>query len=377
MNWNPRSVLLLFGAVHALLMAVFLFRRTQNTHANRFLAVFLITLAMILSPNIIGFMGFYQRWPWLSFMPYDVSFSAGPLIYFYLASLVHGKTTPRWQIHFIPVAIQFTYYCILFVQPLSFKDSWADSIHDPYVESVETLGALAFNLVYLIAALRLYRRYMAWLAENASDVEPYRMPWLRNFLYVVFALFLATLGFELVDELIYDLGYTQMFWLYLAMALCTYYLGVEGWRHADILLCRMPQAEATQAAADAPEQPTEKPAEDLRAKVQAVTAFVTEEQSYLDPEISLQTLARALGMSAPRLSRILNEGNGENFNAFINRFRIEAVKKRLEDRDDDADILQIALDCGFNSKTSFNRVFKRFTETTPLVYRREALRRDA
>jgi AraC-like DNA-binding protein len=89
-----------------------------------------------------------------------------------------------------------------------------------------------------------------------------------------------------------------------------------------------------------------------------------------DPELTAPRLARLLATNSTYLSRALNEGVGRNFNEFINGIRIEAVQTELRSADTARDILAVALDAGFNSKASFNRVFKRITGVTPTEYRR-------
>ncbi|MFI5160442.1 MAG: ABC transporter permease [Sphingobacteriales bacterium] len=94
-------------------------------------------------------------------------------------------------------------------------------------------------------------------------------------------------------------------------------------------------------------------------------------QFYLDEELTLQSLAKELGISIHELSRIINTGLRKNFNDFVNEFRIQQVARKMKDPAyDRITLLGIAYDCGFNSKTTFNRAFKQIMGKSPAEYKK-------
>jgi AraC-like DNA-binding protein len=76
-----------------------------------------------------------------------------------------------------------------------------------------------------------------------------------------------------------------------------------------------------------------------------------------------------LGTNTAYLSRGLNEGAGENFNAIINRRRVSAVQHWLASPTEQRDMLSLAFDAGFSSKASFNRAFADFAGMSPTAWR--------
>lgn len=87
---------------------------------------------------------------------------------------------------------------------------------------------------------------------------------------------------------------------------------------------------------------------------------------FLNPELTLRSMAKDLAIHPNQLSWLLNDGFGKNFNEFINHYRVEAFKKLAVDPENsNLTILAIAYDCGFNSKTVFNTYFKKETGMTP------------
>ncbi|MDX1642606.1 MAG: helix-turn-helix transcriptional regulator, partial [Balneolaceae bacterium] len=95
------------------------------------------------------------------------------------------------------------------------------------------------------------------------------------------------------------------------------------------------------------------------------------EQPYLNSDLRLTTLAEEMSVSSNLLSQAINQNSEENFSGLINRYRIEHAKEllRLMDPSSDKTIFEIAMDSGFNTKSSFNRNFKEYTGQTPSSYR--------
>jgi AraC-like DNA-binding protein len=96
---------------------------------------------------------------------------------------------------------------------------------------------------------------------------------------------------------------------------------------------------------------------------------VKHRELWRDPDLTLANLARALGTNTSYLSKAFNEGIEQNFNECINRLRVQAVEAVLQRGGETRDLLSIALEAGFRSKTSFNRAFKAYTGHTPTEYR--------
>ena len=91
-----------------------------------------------------------------------------------------------------------------------------------------------------------------------------------------------------------------------------------------------------------------------------------QQQPYLNPDLSLRTLAEQIGIHPNQLSWVLNESIGKNFNEFVNQYRVEAFKKLAKDPTKaNITLIGLAFECGFNSKTVFNTYFKKETGMTP------------
>jgi len=99
------------------------------------------------------------------------------------------------------------------------------------------------------------------------------------------------------------------------------------------------------------------------------------ERLYLDPSLSLPSLAKALKLSRQHVSKLLNAGIGASFNDYVNRLRVEEVRRLLALPDGASrKIGQLGFDCGFNSSSVFYAAFRKFTGKTPSEYVKDLAR---
>ena len=108
---------------------------------------------------------------------------------------------------------------------------------------------------------------------------------------------------------------------------------------------------------------------DLPAAQATVAGYVRQHKPYLNPNLTIHELAAGLQLPPYVLSRVINEGFGQNFFDFINAYRVEEFKQLMAaPQARQYTLLALALEVGFNSKTAFNRAFKKQTEQTPREY---------
>ena len=101
-----------------------------------------------------------------------------------------------------------------------------------------------------------------------------------------------------------------------------------------------------------------------------IKVHIIKDKLYLDPLLSMETLAAELGMSKSYFSKLINSYSDNNFPDFINSLRVEQAKKFLSNKEfSEYTIVAIGLECGFNSKSTFYSAFKKFTSETPSTFR--------
>lgn len=362
-KFGPMSITLLLCAAQGLVLAWLLLGANRNRTANRYLAALVLAVAALITPYILGYAGFYDRWPRLSFAPFSYTLAFGPLIYFYTQSLVDRPPLRTWP-HFLPVFAQFLADALVFPLPLATKDWWDAVANAPVVAPVfEMAGVLSLS-IYGVAAFRQYRRYRHWLDENRADGVDFDPSWIRNFLVALALVALVWLGFMAANWLDSSRDYFDQFPLYLIFSGLVLYLGIVGWRHSETSF--PPITNPAPPVAGPEPDPNGR---DWAAQGQVWLTRLDAEQHWRDPGLTLATLARKLGTNTAYLSRALNAATGDNFNAVINRRRVQEVQRLLDQPEEGRGLLELAFESGFNSKASFNRAFSDFSGMSPSAWR--------
>jgi AraC-like DNA-binding protein len=326
----------------------------MNRGANRVLAVLLVVLAGVVTPWMIGFAGFYDRWRWLTFAPFSVPLAVGPLIWLYVRNLAVGM--PRRALrHLVAPVAEFAYLLACFLLPEPLKDRWAH-VSSGLAAALEVAAVVSFG-GYGVASLLALNRYRLRLADQRSDDSRYAVRWLGRAI-VASLILLPVWSAYVVWDAVSPLGYVNLMGLYLTIAVFALFIGVEGWRHAGVAfpLLTVPVQPAT--------------VRDWTAQGEAWAERVRAAGWAANPELSLATLAALLATNTGYLSKALNEGLGLNFSAFINGVRAEQVAHWLASGDR-RDLLDMALEAGFASKASFNRAFLARFGMSPSAFRRQ------
>ena len=167
----------------------------RNRIANRTLAALLVVPAGVATPWMIGFAGFYDRWQWLSYVPFSVNLAVPPLLWLFTHALTRGRG-PRGAVwHLVPAARQAFYKIGQAVFPF-----------EPTIGTLFDL-TLAFGAVeYGAMALATLRRYRTELADLRSDDALYAAHWLGRAIVATLALLTIAIGYKIVGQFV-SLGY--------------------------------------------------------------------------------------------------------------------------------------------------------------------------
>ncbi len=358
-----RTAILGLVSLQVLLLAAALLGAPRNRAANRILGGLLVVVVGLLTPFTIGFAGFYDAWPWLSFAPFAVPLAIGPLAWAYSVALTTGRAPRRLRLHLAPAMAQFAYQSACFALPLAAKDFWNDRVHEPFVDPLVSGATLIGMAAYCIAALRRLGRYRAGLAAVVSDEHRYAAGWLGRYLGATIVALAVWSGFQGWEIAFGRLSYFNLMGLYLVLSGLALYLAIEGWRHADLVFPAPARVEATGLEGAGPA------GRDWRLFGERWAERTRREGWWREPDLDLADLAARLGTNTTYLSRALNEGLGVNFAGFVNGLRARAVAEAMV-AGEAGDLLSLAFDAGFSSKASFNRAFKSEFGMSPSAWRR-------
>ncbi|MEL6657594.1 MAG: AraC family transcriptional regulator [Bacteroidota bacterium] len=382
---NYESVPLLFfflqGIVFGTLLLVNSFRQQQR--ASLWLGLWTILSCLYITPWMCGHAGWYAADGYrevLFFLPLQQFFFLGPLIFFYVSSLLQPGFRLRgkqWW-HLVPGTLYLLYSLVVWVTDVLVLDEYyfyADG-RDKDLAPWYQISGLAVVLYYVVRSLRLYQNYRKRIYDELSYADGVLFRWLRQFLAALFLIIFLRLTFLVLFPHWGD--FSTKWYYYVAYALLAYFIGFRAYLHAVLASHLLPgkewlQAEITEEEVEViassmteEEPPTRELNLEERDRLQQLMEV---EHCYLDPTLTLRQLASRMDIHPKVLSALINQGFGVNFNDFVNGYRVSAFKERVQDGvDSHLTLLGIALSCGFNSKTTFNRVFKRHTEQTPAEY---------
>jgi AraC-like DNA-binding protein len=221
--------------------------------------------------------------------------------------------------------------------------------------------------IYLVLSLRFYTDYKKLVFDKVSFAESILFQWIRNFV-IAFLVVLTLRGVFFFTNSVWE-EYGSQFWYYLCFSLIFYYISINGYSNA-IRISALSDVKSKEI--DVFKQELEMKEEvvsdekNIEEWKQKISVLMGEQEVFKNPRLTLSDLATKLNTTTKTISYTVNNGFQMNFNDFINLHRIEAVKKKLSNKEHKSHtLLGIALDCGFNSKATFNRSFKKFTGMNP------------
>lgn len=398
-DWDIRSVVLSIAALQAIVISTLLLIRNYKTPrcSDKLLAFFLLAISVTMSEHIAGWLGLYEG-QWLTFFPFGETFLFAPLAYLYVKSITNS--TYQWSskewLHFIPAMIYFTFHIVVWSYPVDKKLSILNQLNVYHWLDIQGYVNAIFFTGYLYTTIRHFRAYLRWLPNEYSSIGKLQLDWVRNFIILLALYYLVFIGFSIAGLLNwYD--YNIDFWQYFMLALIIYYASITGYAYiqkydiafdlqkagaqttqvpmladltgASISIETVAKSEMLSLATDSKNKLSAADLKSLEALKIPLLEHLVHNKPYLDPDLSLSQLANQLEMPAYIITQVINMVLGKNFNDLINGFRVDAVIAKLKNGEHKTQTLTaIAYDCGFNSKATFNRAFKKATNTSPKAF---------
>jgi AraC-like DNA-binding protein len=370
------NLMLLLTAFQSFFLFFFLVTHKKGKlQSNIILAAYLLILFLTLFNNIVFHFYLYTEFPHLAYQGTKFIYLSGPALYFYTKSLTEEKFSFKLidLLHLIP----FLFFTILMFSVFDFKTAeekirlltTTDRILDPTVSYLLTVIYYIQIFLYVVLSLNLIRNYRKKIRQVYSSTEEINLSWLRFVLFGFMIIWIFDISMLLFKEFYPD---PETYYAYLAAISRTYtfcYIMIFVYKGLKQPQLFQDPAETTEQVKYSSSPLTE---ELKNSYLDKLINYMNSERPFLNPDISINQLAKELEISAKYLSQIINEKLNKNFFDLINSYRIEEAKKLLaEDTDDRLTILTILYDTGFNSKSSFNAAFKKHTQLTPSQFKKE------
>ncbi|MCB9196514.1 MAG: AraC family transcriptional regulator [Flavobacteriales bacterium] len=368
------SVLVIFAST---LLAIFLLSANSEIKRSNFvLASFLLINAVDEGSQFISFM--FETFPGFQMFIRTFIFLKMPLLFVYIHSILYSDFAFKWKqvIHLLPWII----VNIIFV-PRFYSVNLADKLTFFETNNLEIwISYFIIHIqvfLYITISFILIRRHRNTMLENYSDPDAFHHKWLFQLVTIfalesiiasaknIFMLFNIESAFDFTMIMTSIIGFVFVTWIVLkALYNPKLFIGIISKSN----LINNPKFD-NQNSIDNSDPNNE----EIKNDIIKLKQFMVDNEPYLNPSLSIQSLATSLNMSSHELSTLINRYLNIHFFDFINGYRIDKAMEILKDpRKKDLTILEILYEVGFNSKSSFNTAFKKHTNLTPTQYRQRA-----
>lgn len=354
-------LLLSIGSIQGVIYGFILFNSTHhNKMANRILGAILILLSYRLLVQVMRLfgLGHYDSWYYLMI---DLSWVHGALIYFY----TRAQTQPNLRffrkdwVHFLPLVVQILFSVFVRLQNLY----W-----DGTRESLSWLGYYGYVLwmnnstIYIVASTLIifysYKSLKVLSSLNGSFyIADNKLKWIKRIIFSFLAYFSLILLVLLIDLIVYQsvnegsyFYFTRFYYypFFIGISILTYWIGLEGFSRRndpEISIKNVLSSEDVRQ---------------LNAISNKLKNSMEQDKLYRDQELSLSSLSERLDIKPYLVSQSLSEVLNKRFNDFVNEYRVKEVQRLLKDPSNSKyTLLSLAMEAGFNSKSSFNRAVKK------------------
>lgn len=359
-----------------ILLIFILFAMKRNRRANAFFAAYLFIFVSIFFAGFLSKTGVKALAMIFGLISVPGLSLLGVLIFFY-SVYVTGLREKFWWIdvaHFVIYVINFLIFFTSVMKEFYISDTPA---FGKMLYIVITSG-LGTSIVYLVFTFTILRKYYRKIENYYSDVERMRFDWLMKITilsFFVITVWLCEFGltyFSIIPRTLYiPLFYNIV--LIIIIFITSYYLvnQPEIFRKNIEMEHAVDDTDSIASEKYARQNIDDRMQDDYLANL---NTYMDQQKPYLNESITIKDLADDLDIPAHHLSIVINSRLGKNFYTFINEYRIREAISILNDPDNaGASVIAVAFRSGFNSKSTFNSVFKKITGQTPSEYRKSLM----
>ena len=343
------------GVTIAIFTSIFFLAQKRIQHiSNIFLSVLLLLSGLTLLNEVLTISGITNRFKHLYFIPILYSLSIGPLFYLFVKSKYYQKLSKIDYVHLIIPLVQAIIYWSIGFRSIAYKSSlWENPLFRQFLTLESFLFPLSL-LGYSILSIFLLKKPSTQNYFWNDDLRN----WLRNFANIFILISFLELFVSGIENFFgHQLGasiYILRFSIFFLFILWVAYNTIKLSYPLSIYNSR-PKKNISLL-----------PVEELSELKKELKRLMELDKIYLNSDLSLQILASYLGTTEKKCSHALRKGLEMNFNQYINSYRVDAfVEKVQEGKHKELTLLSLAYECGFDSKSTFNRAFKLLKGQTP------------
>lgn len=351
------------GIFLSFFLAVLIFTKKNLTKTDVFLGIWLLIIGIQIFGYYTYITGLIYQYPILMLINLPYEFLHGPLLYLFVKSLTNPEKFEKrkWLLHFtIPVIIFFSTLPIL-----TLSDKERIIFYKTNGKSVESFLfdwsylMMISGSIYIYITIVLLYKHKKRIQKQFSYIEKINLNWIW-FLIFGMGVTWAIIIIGGSDKLIFSTS-----------SILIIFIGYFGIKQVGIFTNQQFEpASINEFEVEKKKYARSSLKEDTAKQVQEKLGILMEqEKMFTIPELTLTDLAIKLNIHPNYLSQVINDLEGLNFFNYINTLRVEEFKKLVSKPESKKyTFLSLAYECGFNSKTTFNRFFKKVTGLSPSEY---------
>ncbi|NLE36327.1 MAG: helix-turn-helix domain-containing protein [Bacteroidales bacterium] len=299
-----------------------------------------------------------------------------PFLFVYAKSLAirDYSLMPKKVVHLLPFLLMaISVLPLLLLNPSEQSQvPYSSGEYMPLV-ALPMLVLVITSAAYLWATHQTIRKHRRAIRETFSFEEKITLTWIQAIVYGFTGLFLLILiVFTMLSIRRLNVAITDYI-LFAGLVTIIIFIGFRGYKQGRVYTSE--RSDKNQNIIDVQDFEDKSVARtdipDADELLNSLQSLMKTDKPYLDPELTIYTLAKLLDIPSHQLSRLLNNHLNQSFFEFVNRYRVDEFRSLLlMPRYRHYSILAIALEAGFNSKASFNRIFKNITKLTPTEYKK-------
>lgn len=367
------------ASVNALLIAVLIAGKKQKSISDFILIAWVINFAFHFAiPFLIERQVVFHESLWGFVMGLFVVAHA-PFIFVYTNSLANPEfkfdLKNLWHFGLILIYVA-TFIPYLSLNPQARMDLVQHKQDLSLAMFLPMMTLLMLRVYFLIRTILVILKHQYSIKQSYSYEKKINLAWLKRIAYGFFALIvLSFVCYGLVSARLITIFWMDYI-LIMGNMLLFFYIAFSGYRQAAVLPIipyhgkRVSPAKEQASTRKSVETKAEGSADHEDPVLRELLSRMEQDKLYLDPELNIGNIAYQLNIHSHQLSKLINSKLGKNFFEFVNEYRVEEFKKLVADpRNKHISILGLAMDAGFNSKATFNRIFKHLTGLTPSRFR--------
>ncbi|MCK5103488.1 MAG: helix-turn-helix transcriptional regulator [Cyclobacteriaceae bacterium] len=376
------TTIITIGFIQALFFAILALTKKNKEVSDYILAFLFLTLCYQLGVNYVMLSDNKYQFPHLIGTAGPLSLIYGPLLFFFIKNYISEKHIfkPKYLLHFLPFIANHTYNFVYFYfqtggQKIKDFEEIIAGKPDFDISIFLILRSLSplIYCIWSIYVLKVHRKNLKKLYSFTSD--KLKLEWLWYLTWSMFIVGASALILNLIIVFFDVADWVQLRKMILVIAtFWVFFLGYYSIKKTPFYRSFHIDGLDTLELDYVMKQPekyekTRLKAEEVPGLKKKLLDYLEESKPYLNKNLTIGELADSIEVPAYQLSQLINDQLDKSFFELINSYRVQEVKLRFfEPKYRNLTLLGIAMECGFNSKASFHRIFKQLTNQTPTEY---------